>query len=134
MKNYITMLLNLLVFNFISYNLGLVIFFTSLIPTLFVTLTAFNILNFKAEKFTYFKNLLQMESKVLQYIKWDYLNGPIYYIIVSLIWITCTVYLVQDFRECGEVSFDIPIMFFSIYLVTLVMIFNGYIREYSKLK
>jgi hypothetical protein len=133
MKNYQSMTILSLLFNCISFNCGVVFFILSLIPTLFILLTKLGVLNFSSQTFKDFKSLLDGESKILTYIKFDYLNGPIYYILSGLIWLTCIIYLISDLVNYGEVSDDIPVMFFSISLVSLVMIFVGYIKEWYKL-
>lgn len=66
-------------------------------------------------------------------MKWDYLNGPQYYWILLLIWVVCIFNLIRDLTNFGEVGFDTPLMFFSVMLVSLVMIYRGYIQDYWKL-
>lgn len=133
MKNYQSMTILSLLFNWVSFNCGVVPFILSLIPTLFILLTKLGVLNFSSQTFKDFKILLDGESKILTYIKFDCLNGPIYYILSGLIWLTCIIYLISDLVNYGEVSDDIPLMFFSISLVSLVMVFVGYIKEWYKL-
>lgn len=133
MKNYQSMTILSLLFNWVSFNCGVVPFILSLIPTLFILLTKLGVLNFSSQTFKDFKSLLDGESKILTYIKFDCLNGPIYYILSGLIWLTCIIYLISDLVNYGEVSDDIPLMFFSISLVSLVMVFVGYIKEWYKL-
>jgi len=133
MKNYLTTLLHTGVFSYICYWISPSLFFTSLILPLFIVITPIISKFINNQKLTNFSDFLKSESKVLTYIKWDYLNGPIYYWILSLIWIVCLVNLIKDLSQYGEVGFDLPLMFFSVMIVSLVMIYRGYIVDYKKL-
>jgi hypothetical protein len=133
MKNYFTLILHTSIFSFISYWVSPVIFTISLILPLSILLLPLVVKFYKNENLTKFVEFLNSESKVLTYIKWDYLNGPIYYWILSLIWVVCIVNLIKDLSMYGEIGFDLPLMFFSVMIVSLVMIYRGYIPDYWKL-
>jgi hypothetical protein len=133
MKNYFTLILHASIFSFISYWISPVIFAISLVLPLSILLLPLVVKFYKNEKLTKFVAFLNSESKLLTYIKWDYLNGPIYYWILSLIWVVCIVNLIKDLSMYGEIGFDLPLMFFSVMIVSLVMIYRGYIPDYWKL-
>ena len=133
MKNYFTLILHTSIFSFISYLVSPVIFTISLILPLSILLLPLVVKFYKNENLTKFVEFLNSESKVLTYIKWDYLNGPIYYWILSLIWVVCIVNLIKDLSMYGEIGFDLPLMFFSVMIVSLVMIYRVYIPDYWKL-
>jgi hypothetical protein len=80
-----------------------------------------------------FSDFLHSDSKITRYVGFDAKNEPVSYGILSLIWFVCFVYLVSDLINFGYFEFDVVLMFFSVYLVTLVMIVYGYIKEYDKL-
>lgn len=133
MKNYFTLILHTSIFSFISYWASPVIFAISLVLPLSILLLPLVVKFYKNENLTKFVAFLNSESKLLTYIKWDYLNGPIYYWILSLIWVVCIVNLIKDLSMYGEIGFDLPLMFFSVMIVSLVMIYRGYIPDYWKL-
>jgi hypothetical protein len=136
MKNSLSISLALAVFSALSFFLGPIAFVMCTLPLVFVLLFRLRLLprklylNKAMEKFSDF---LHSDSKITRYVGFDAKNEPVSYGILSLIWFVCFVYLVSDLINFGYFEFDVVLMFFSVYLVTLVMIVYGYIKEYDKL-
>lgn len=136
MKNSISISLALAVFSALSFLVGPVAFIICTLPLVFVLLFRFRILPSKLytdKGMKKFSNILHSDSKIARYIKFDAMHEPISYGILSLIWFVCLVYLVSDLVNFGSFEYDIVLMFFSVYLVSLVMVLYGYIKEYEKL-
>lgn len=136
MKNSLSISLALAGFSAISFFLGSIAFILCTLPLLFVLLFRFRLLprklylNKKMEKFS---DILFSESKITRYVGFDARNEPVTYGITTLIWLVSFFYLISDLVNFGYFEYDIVLMFFSAYLVTLVMVLYGYIQEYDKL-
>jgi hypothetical protein len=72
--------------------------------------------------------------KVLQYIKYDFRNGPIYYIIAAGCWIVTIINAILDYQRYNYIEFDIWLSLISIYFISCVMVLWGYTKDYDKLK
>ncbi len=136
MKNSLSISLALAGFSAISFFLGPIAFILCTLPLVFVLLFRFRLLprklylNKEMEKFS---DILFSESKIVRYVGFDARNEPVTYGITTLIWMVSFFYLVSDLVNFGYFEYDIVLMFFSAYLVTLVMVLYGYIQEYDKL-
>ncbi len=136
MKNSLSISLALAGFSAISFFLGPIAFILCTLPLVFVLLFRFRLLprklylNKKMEKFS---DILFSESKIVRYVGFDARNEPVTYGITTLIWLVSFFYLISDLVNFGYFEYDIVLMFFSVYLVTLVMVLYGYIQEYDKL-
>jgi len=136
MKNSLSISLALSVFSGLSFLVGPVAFALCTLPLAFVLLFGFKILPsgiYTGPATEKFFNFLRSDSKISRYIKFDAKNEPISYGIISIIWVVCLVYLVSDLVNFGSFGYDIVLMFFSVYLVSMVMVLYGYIKEYDKL-
>jgi hypothetical protein len=72
--------------------------------------------------------------KVLQYIKYDFRNGPIYYLIAAGCWIVTIINAILDYQRYNYIEFDIWLSLISIYFISCVMVLWGYTKDYDKLK
>lgn len=72
--------------------------------------------------------------KVLQYMKYDFRNGPIYYLIAAGCWIVTIINAILDYSRYGYIEFDIWLSLISIYFISCVMVLWGYTKDYDKLK
>ena len=136
MKNSLSIALALAVFSGISFLIGPVIFVICTLPLIFVLLFRFRLLPKKLylnEKMEKFSDILFSESKIIRYIGFDLRNEPVSYGIMSLMWFVSFVYLISDLVSLGYFQYDVALMFFSVYLVSLVMVLYGYLQEYGKL-
>lgn len=136
MKNSLSISLALAVFSAISFFVGPIFFLVCTLPLIFVLLFRFRLLprnlylNKRMEKFS---DILFSESKIIRYVGFDFRNEPVSYGIISLIWFVSFVYLISDIINLGYFEYDVALMFFSVYLVSLVMVLYGYLQEYEKL-
>jgi len=82
-----------------------------------------------------YKFNLFMESKVklFSFIKYDFKNDPVHYITVLCIWGVVLFWLYQDVSEHREIGTDVLMGLFSVYLVSCVMVFWGYFKDYDRL-
>ena len=82
-----------------------------------------------------YKFNLFMESKVklFSFIKYDFKNDPVHYISVLCIWGIVLFWMYQDVSENREIGFDVLLGLFGIYLVSCVMVFWGYFKDYDQL-
>jgi hypothetical protein len=82
-----------------------------------------------------YKFNLFMESKVklFSFIKYDFRNDPVHYLGVLSIWVIVLFWGYQDFSEGREIGFDVFLGLFGIYLVSCVMVFWGYFKDYDRL-
>lgn len=78
---------------------------------------------------------LFMESKVklFSFIKYDFKNDPIHYVGLLCVWFIVLFWGYQDLSDHKEVGTDVLLGVFSIYLVSCVMIFWGYFKDYDRL-
>lgn len=74
------------------------------------------------------------EVKILQYMKYDFRNGPIYYIIAAGCWIVTIINAILDYQRYNYIEFDIWLSLISIYFISCVMVLWGYTKDYDKLK
>lgn len=72
--------------------------------------------------------------KVLQYMKYDFRNGPIYYIIAAGCWIVTIIQSILDYSRYGYIELDIWLSIISIYFISCIMVLWGYTQEYGRLK
>lgn len=72
--------------------------------------------------------------KVLQYMKYDFRNGPIYYLMAAGCWIVTIINAILDYQRYGYIEFDIWLSLISIYFISCVMVLWGYTKEYDRLK
>lgn len=72
--------------------------------------------------------------KILQYMKYDFRNGPMYYLIAAGCWIVTIINAILDHRRYGYIEFDIWLSLTSIYFISCVMVLWGYTKDYGKLK
>jgi hypothetical protein len=72
--------------------------------------------------------------KILQYMKYDFRNGPIYYCMAAGLWIVTIIQSVLDYSRYGYIEYDIWLSLLSIYFISCVMVLWGYTKEYDKLK
>jgi hypothetical protein len=82
-----------------------------------------------------YKFNLYMEGKVklFSFIKYDFKNDPVHYITVLCIWGVILFWGYQDLSEGKELGTDVLLGIFSMYLVSCVMIFWGYFKDYDRL-
>jgi hypothetical protein len=82
-----------------------------------------------------YKFNLFMESKVklFSFIKYDFRNDPVHYLGVLSIWVIVLFWGYQDYSEGREIGFDVFLGLFGIYLVSCVMVFWGYFKDYDRL-
>lgn len=82
-----------------------------------------------------YKFNLYMEGKVklFSFIKYDFKNDPVHYITVLCIWGVILFWGYQDLSEGKEIGTDVLLGVFSIYLVSCVMVFWGYFKDYDRL-
>jgi hypothetical protein len=71
--------------------------------------------------------------KVLQYMKYDFRNGPIYYILAAGCWIVTIINAILDYSRYNYIEFDIWLSLISIYFISCVMVLWGYTKDYDKL-
>jgi hypothetical protein len=72
--------------------------------------------------------------KILQYMKYDFRNGPIYYLIAAGCWIVTIIQSVLDYSRYGYIEYDIWLSLLSIYFISCVMVLWGYTKDYDRLK
>ena len=72
--------------------------------------------------------------KVLQYMKYDFRNGPIYYLIAAGCWIVTIIQSILDYSRYGYIEYDIWLSLLSIYFISCVMVLWGYTKDYDRLK
>jgi hypothetical protein len=77
---------------------------------------------------------LDNKIKVLQYMKYDFRNGPIYYLTAAGIWIVTIIQSIADYYAYGYVKTDILMALASIYFISCIMVLWGYTQEYDRLK
>jgi len=112
-------------FSFIGGLLTDVLFYIGLgIGVLFVILWSSNY---------YFNIFMDSKIKILTYMKYDMKNEPISYIGMLLCWIVVGGWFCRDMSQYGAVDFDVLMGVFSLYVVSCVMVFWGYTKEYDKL-
>lgn len=82
-----------------------------------------------------FRVNLFMESKIkiFKYIKFDFKNDPIHYVGLILIWVVVLFWLLKDIYDYREIGEDVFLGLFSVYLVSCVMVFWGYFKDYDRL-
>ena len=66
-------------------------------------------------------------------MKYDFRNGPIYYLIAAGIWIVTIIQSVADYCRYGFVEFDMLLALTSIYFISCVMVLWGYTKDYDRL-
>lgn len=71
--------------------------------------------------------------KVLRYMKYDFRNGPIYYVIAAGCWIVTIINAILDYSRFNYIEFDIWLSLISIYFISCVMVLWGYTKDYDKL-
>jgi hypothetical protein len=72
--------------------------------------------------------------KILQYMKYDFRNGPIYYLIAAGCWIVTIINAILDYSRYGYIEYDIWLSLLSIYFISCVMVLWGYTKDYDRLK
>jgi len=72
--------------------------------------------------------------KILQYMKYDFRNGPIYYLIAAGCWIVTIINAILDYSRYGYIEYDIWLSLISIYFISCVMVLWGYTKDYDRLK
>ena len=80
-----------------------------------------------------FNRFMDNHIKILKYIKYDFLNGPIYYVIAAGIWIVTIIQSIADYSRYRYIEFDMWMALTSIYFISCVMVLWGYTKEYDKL-
>jgi hypothetical protein len=80
-----------------------------------------------------FNLFMESEVKLFSFIKYDFKNDPIHYISLLCVWFVVLFWLYQDVSENREIGFDVLLGLFSIYLVSCVMVFWGYFKDYDRL-
>jgi hypothetical protein len=82
-----------------------------------------------------YKFNLFMESKVklFSFIKYDFRNEPTHYIGLLSVWCIVLFWFYQDYSNHREIGTDVLLGLFSIYLVSCVMVFWGYFKDYDRL-
>lgn len=82
-----------------------------------------------------FRVNLFMESKIkiFKYIKFDFKNDPIHYVGLILIWVVVLFWLLKDIYDYREIGEDVFLGLFCVYLVSCVMVFWGYFKDYDRL-
>jgi hypothetical protein len=81
-----------------------------------------------------FNNFMDNRIKILQYIKYDFLNGPIYYVIAAGCWIVTIINSIADYSRYGYIEFDMWLALTCIYFISCVMVLWGYTKDYDRLK
>ena len=78
---------------------------------------------------------LYMEGKVklFSFIKYDFKNDPVHYTAMLCIWGIILFWFYQDYSNNREIGFDVILGLFCVYLVSCVMVFWGYFKDYDKL-
>ncbi len=72
--------------------------------------------------------------KILQYMKYDFRNGPIYYLLAAGCWIVTIINAILDYQRYNYIEFDIWLSLISIYFISCVMVLWGYTKDYDRLK
>jgi hypothetical protein len=72
--------------------------------------------------------------KILQYMKYDFRNGPIYYLMAAGCWLVTIINAILDYQRHGFIEYDIWLSLTSIYFISCVMVLWGYAKDYDKLK
>ncbi len=72
--------------------------------------------------------------KILQYMKYDFRNGPIYYLLAAGCWIVTMINAILDYQRYNYIEFDIWLSLISIYFISCVMVLWGYTKDYDRLK
>lgn len=80
-----------------------------------------------------FNLFMESEVKLFSFIKYDFKNEPIHYIGLLCIWFVVLFWLYQDVSNYREIGTDVLVGLFSIYLISCVMVFWGYFKDYDKL-
>lgn len=81
-----------------------------------------------------FNRFMDNRVKILQYIKYDFRNGPIYYIIAAGCWIVTIIQSVADYSRYNYIEFDMWLALTSIYFISCVMVLWGYTKDYDRLR
>ena len=71
--------------------------------------------------------------KILQYMKYDFRNGPIYYCIAAGLWIVTIIQSSFDYFQFGYIEYDMWLSLTCIYFISCVMVLWGYTKDYDKL-
>lgn len=81
-----------------------------------------------------FNRFMDNRVKILQYIKYDFRNGPIYYVIAAGCWIVTIIQSVADYSRYNYIEFDMWLALTSIYFISCVMVLWGYAKDYDRLR
>ena len=71
--------------------------------------------------------------KVLRYMKYDFRNGPIYYLMAAGCWIVTIIQSSFDYYQFGYIEYDMWLSLTCIYFISCVMVLWGYTKDYDKL-
>lgn len=80
-----------------------------------------------------FNLFMDGKVKLFSFIKYDFKNDPVHYVGLIGIWGVVLFWLYQDLTSYKEVGTDVLLGLFSIYLVSCVMVFWGYFKDYDRL-
>jgi hypothetical protein len=82
-----------------------------------------------------YKFNLFMEGKVklFSFIKYDFKNDPVHYVGVLGMWGVILFWFYQDYSNNREIGTDVLLGFFSMYLISCVMVLWGYFIDYENL-
>ena len=80
-----------------------------------------------------FNLFMEAKIKIFKYIKFDFKNDPIHYVGLILIWVVVLFWMLKDIYDYREIGEDVFLGLFSVYLVSCVMVFWGYFKDYDRL-
>lgn len=80
-----------------------------------------------------FNLFMEGKIKLFSFIKYDFKNDPIHYIGISCMWGVILFWFYQDYSNNREIGTDVLLGLFSMYLISCVMVFWGYFKDYDRL-
>ena len=80
-----------------------------------------------------FNLFMESKIKIVKYIRFDFKNDPIHYVGLILIWVVVLFWLLKDIYDYREIGEDVFLGLFCVYLVSCVMVFWGYFKDYDRL-
>lgn len=101
------------------------LFYSGLVMSIsFVVLWAINY------KFNLF---MEGRIKLLKYIYYDFKNQPVDYITTTFIWCVIGFWGISDYTQYREIGTDVLLAILLMYLISCVMVFWGYFKDYDRL-
>lgn len=123
MKNITTLTISFIIFFLLGLLIGPYFGFICISPLIYLYI----------HKFIYKPEIFKQESKLWKYIKYDIKNERGFYILFSIFLLTIIKFIIFDYIYEGELLNDTKYSIFSGGIISMFLIFRGYLKEYKYL-